>query len=92
MPNVWTCKICRDISQEYAPRSKATKRKIDMLITPFLALGLAAMTLAQGAIPATYRKVYMTSMQDRKFAIVPKSATNGATTVVYVLPIGLSSI
>lgn len=56
-----------------------------MLTTPFLALGLAATALAQGAIPATYRKVYMTSMQDTKFVIVPKSATNGATTVVYVL-------
>jgi hypothetical protein len=57
-----------------------------MLTTPFLALGLAATALAQGAIPTTYRKVYMTSMQDPKFVIVPKSATNGATTVVYVPP------
>ena len=56
-----------------------------MLSTPLLALGLAATALAQGTIPADYKKVYMTSMQDPKFVIVPKSATNGATTVVYVL-------
>jgi len=55
-----------------------------MLTTPLLALGLAATALAQGTIPADYRKVYITSMQDTKFVVVPKSATNGATTVVYV--------
>jgi hypothetical protein len=55
-----------------------------MLTTPLLALGLAATALAQGAIPTDYRKVYITSLQDTKFVVVPKSATNGATTVVYV--------
>jgi hypothetical protein len=55
-----------------------------MLATTFLVFALAATGLAQA--PAGYRKVYMTSMVDSKFVIVPKSATNGSTIVVLVLP------
>lgn len=60
-----------------------------MLATPVLALGLAATALAQGAIPANYRKVYITSMVDAKFVVVPKAAMNGSTTVVYVPQLSL---
>ncbi|KAF2870914.1 hypothetical protein BDV95DRAFT_496133 [Massariosphaeria phaeospora] len=56
-----------------------------MFTTPILALGLAATVLAQGTIPTDYRKVYITSNVDAKFAVVPKAATNGSTTVVQTL-------
>jgi hypothetical protein len=60
-----------------------------MFSTPILALGLAVTALAQGAIPAGYRKVYITSMVDPKFTVVPKAATNGSTTVMYVPQLSL---
>lgn len=53
-----------------------------MLTTPLVALSLAATAFAQGTIPADYRKVYITSMVDTKFVVVPKAATTGSTTVV----------
>lgn len=49
-------------------------------------LALAATGLAQTTtVPAGYKKVYLTSMVDKKFAIVPKAAKNGSTTVVQTL-------
>lgn len=51
-----------------------------MLATTFLALALAATGFAQ--VPEGYRKVYITSKQDTKFVIVPKTRTNGSTLVV----------
>ncbi|KNG51818.1 carbohydrate-binding module family 13 protein [Stemphylium lycopersici] len=52
-----------------------------MLTTAVLTLALAAASLAQ--VPEGYRTVYMTSAQDTKFVVVPKSRTAGATLVVY---------
>ncbi|KAH7396401.1 ricin B lectin domain-containing protein [Pyrenochaeta sp. MPI-SDFR-AT-0127] len=37
------------------------------------------------ACPEGYRKVYITSKQDTKFVIVPKTRTNGSTLVVQTL-------
>ncbi|KAF1847707.1 carbohydrate-binding module family 13 protein [Cucurbitaria berberidis CBS 394.84] len=54
-----------------------------MLATTLLALALAATGLAQ--VPEGYRKVYITSKQDQKFVIVPKTRTNGSTLVVQTL-------
>lgn len=51
-----------------------------MLATTLLALTLAATGLAQ--VPDGYRKVYITSKQDAKFVVVPKTRTNGSTLVV----------
>ncbi|KAF1833977.1 hypothetical protein BDW02DRAFT_579960 [Decorospora gaudefroyi] len=48
--------------------------------TTLLALALAATSLA--APPEGYRTVYMTSAQDQKYVVVPKSRTAGATLVV----------
>jgi hypothetical protein len=53
-----------------------------MLATSIIALTLAATGIAQTKVPAGYRKVYMTSMVDAKYVVVPKSAANGQTTVV----------
>lgn len=53
-----------------------------MLTTALLVLSLAVAGLAQA--PAGYRTVYITSAQDTKFAVVPKSRTASATLVVYV--------
>lgn len=55
-----------------------------MFAASFLAFALAATGLAQVTIPAGYRKVYITSMVDAKFVVVPKAATNGSTIVVFV--------
>lgn len=61
------------------------KQTSNMLMTPLIALGLAVTAVAQGTIPADYRKVYITSMVDTKFVVVPKAATSGSTTVVYAI-------
>jgi hypothetical protein len=53
-----------------------------MLFTTVTTLGLVATALAQVAVPAGYRKVYIASKQDMKFVIVPKTRTAGATLVV----------
>ncbi|KAF2190660.1 carbohydrate-binding module family 13 protein [Zopfia rhizophila CBS 207.26] len=51
-----------------------------MLAASFLMFALAATGFAQ--VPAGYRKVYITSLVDSKFVIVPKSPKNGSTIVV----------
>lgn len=53
-----------------------------MLSTTLLALAFAATGIAQA--PEGYRTVYMTSMVDTKFVIMPKTRTAGSTLVVYV--------
>jgi len=47
---------------------------------------LAATGFSQATIPEGYRAVYITSMQDTKFVIVPKARTTGNTLVVLVSP------
>jgi hypothetical protein len=54
-----------------------------MLATSILVLALAAVGMAE--VPAGYKTVYLTSMVDPKYVIVPKAAKNGSTTVVFVL-------
>ncbi|CAO2647180.1 Nn.00g081020.m01.CDS01 [Neocucurbitaria sp. VM-36] len=54
-----------------------------MLATTVIALALAATGFAQA--PEGYRSVYITSKQDAKFVIVPKTRTAGATLVVQTL-------
>ncbi|KAF2646606.1 hypothetical protein P280DRAFT_416063 [Massarina eburnea CBS 473.64] len=58
-----------------------------MLATSLVALALAATGFAQTTIPDGYRKVYITSMVDTKYVVVPKGspAANGQTTVVQTL-------
>jgi hypothetical protein len=56
-----------------------------MFTTSLLISALAAAGLAQVTIPAGYRKVYITSMVDSKYVIVPKAATNGSTIVVQTI-------
>ncbi|CAN9227217.1 unnamed protein product [Alternaria sp. RS040] len=51
-----------------------------MLTITLLVLALAATGLSQA--PEGYRAVYITSAQDTKFVVVPKSRTAGATLVV----------
>jgi hypothetical protein len=51
-----------------------------MLATTLIALTLATVGFAQA--PEGYRTVYITSKQDAKFVIVPKTATNGSALVV----------
>ncbi|KAI1391339.1 carbohydrate-binding module family 13 protein [Hypoxylon trugodes] len=48
--------------------------------TPLLMLAFAATGFAQA--PEGYRTVYITSMVDSKFVVVPKSAASGSTVVV----------
>ena len=55
-----------------------------MLGSTFLMLALAATGLAQ--VPAGYRKVYISSMVDKKYVVVPKSPKTGSTIVVSVSP------
>lgn len=57
-------------------------KSLTMLKTILLTL-LSAMAVT-AAPPTGYRTVYMTSMQDQKFVIVPRSRVVGATLVVYV--------
>lgn len=58
-----------------------------MLAQPLLLLSLASLGLSQTAwtAPATYHKVYITSMVDKKFVIAPKTAKAGNTIVVQAL-------
>ncbi|KAK0630492.1 hypothetical protein B0T17DRAFT_488911 [Bombardia bombarda] len=53
-----------------------------MLTTSFLALALAATGLAQVTVPEGYRKVYITSMVNTKFVVVPKTPVKSGTTLV----------
>lgn len=52
-----------------------------MATAALLILALAATGLAQEA-PEGYRTVYITSMVDPTYVIVPTSATSGSTVVV----------
>ncbi|KAI4938989.1 uncharacterized protein J4E92_000270 [Alternaria infectoria] len=54
-----------------------------MLTTILVALALTVTGLSQA--PEGYRTVYMTSAQDTKFVVVPKSRAAGATLVVQTL-------
>lgn len=54
-----------------------------MLYTIILGLALVAKSLAQA--PEGQRTVYITSAQDAKFVVVPKSRTAGASLVVLVV-------
>ncbi len=54
-----------------------------MLGVSLLALALAA-TGVVADVPAGYRKVYITTMVNAKFVIVPKAAKAGSTIVVFV--------
>jgi hypothetical protein len=51
-----------------------------MLTATLLTLALAAIGYSQA--PEGYRTVYITSAQDTKFVVVPKTRTAGATLVV----------
>ena len=51
-----------------------------MLATTLLAFALAATGMA--VVPEGYRTVYITSKQDTKYVVVPKTRTAGATLVV----------
>ncbi|PVH70059.1 carbohydrate-binding module family 13 protein [Cadophora sp. DSE1049] len=55
-----------------------------MWTSSLFVLALAATGLAQvnTTLPAGYRKVYLTSMQDKKFVIVPKTPVKIGTTLV----------
>jgi len=53
-----------------------------MLLTIITTLTLAVTGLAQIVVPEGYRRVYITSKQDTKYVIVPKTRTNGTTLVV----------
>ncbi|KAF2728832.1 hypothetical protein EJ04DRAFT_581074 [Polyplosphaeria fusca] len=55
-----------------------------MLGSSLLFLAFAATGLAQ-VMPEGYRGVYITSMVDATFTVVPKAATNGSTTVIQKL-------
>jgi hypothetical protein len=51
-----------------------------MLAITLLSLALAVIGMA--AVPEGYRTVYITSKQDAKYVVVPKTRTAGATLVV----------
>lgn len=53
-----------------------------MLVTSLLLCAFAATGLAQA--PEGYRAVYITSMVDTKFVVVPKARTSGSALVVFV--------
>jgi hypothetical protein len=55
---------------------------IDMHLTFITTLILAVTSLAQIAVPEGYRRVYITSKQDTKYVVVPKTRANGTTLVV----------
>ena len=55
-----------------------------MLATSVLALALAATGFAQVTVPEGYKTVYLATMVNQKFVIVPKAAQNGSTIVVLV--------
>jgi hypothetical protein len=52
-----------------------------MLTTSLLALAIAATGLAQ-TVKEGYRNVYITSMVDPKFVVVPKAPVKNGTTLV----------
>ncbi|KAI8629045.1 carbohydrate-binding module family 13 protein [Xylariaceae sp. FL1651] len=54
-----------------------------MLGTSFLLFAFAATGLAE--VPAGYRSVYITSMVNAKFVVVPKTRSSGSTLVVQTL-------
>jgi hypothetical protein len=60
----------------------SASQTVDMLFTAITMLALAAAGVAQAAIPEGYRKVYITSKQDTKYVIVPKSRAKESTLVV----------
>jgi hypothetical protein len=53
-----------------------------MLAATVVFLALAATGFAQVAAPAGYRKVYITSMVDKKFTVVPKAPAKAGSTLV----------
>lgn len=53
-----------------------------MWLSSILALTFAACGLAQITAPEGYRTVYITSMVDRKYVVVPKTPVKNGTTVV----------
>lgn len=55
-----------------------------MLLSSLLVCAFATAGLAQ-APPEGYRAVYITSMVNTKFVVVPKARTSGSTLVVFVL-------
>ena len=59
-----------------------------MWTTSVILFALAAKGLAQTVAPEGYRTVYITSMVDAKYVVVPKAPVkNGTTVVVFVLHI-----
>jgi len=54
-----------------------------MLSSSLLVLALAAAGFAQTP-PAGYKTVYITSMVNAKFVVVPKTSTAGSAIVVFV--------
>ena len=55
-----------------------------MLVSSLLLCAFAATGFAQA--PEGYRAVYITSMVNTKFVVVPKARTSGSTLVVFVSP------
>jgi hypothetical protein len=55
-----------------------------MLTPTFLAFALAATGFAQTVAPEGYRTVYISSMVDTKYVVVPSARSAGANIVVYV--------
>ncbi|KAI0117664.1 hypothetical protein GGR51DRAFT_554944 [Nemania sp. FL0031] len=53
-----------------------------MQITSFLLCAFATAGFAQAQAPEGYRAVYITSMVNTKFVVVPKARTSGSTLVV----------
>lgn len=53
-----------------------------MMVANLFALVLAFAATGLAQVPSGYRTVYITSKQDTKFVIVPKTRTNGSTLVV----------
>jgi hypothetical protein len=60
-----------------------------MLVTSLLLSAFVATGLAQA--PEGYRTVYITSMVNNKFVVVPKARTAGSTLVMCVCPIVLET-
>jgi hypothetical protein len=63
-------------------QTRSPHQSISMLFMTFTALALAATGLAQVSVPEGYRKVYVTSKQDTKYVIVPKTRAKESTLVV----------
>jgi len=58
-----------------------------MLVSSVILAAFAATGLA--AVPEGYRSVYITSMVNTKFVVVPKARTSGSALVVFVPPLPL---